>query len=419
MTGGPVQREIIDHRTVGKAVKTACMEGRRVVIRDAQVKAFALRVGPSGAISYTFQYRDAANVQRLYTLPTSECATPMQARAFAESLRDRVRDGSFDPLRDRRIGRERQIDEQRVGHTVAELCDAWLAARQDKRSLRSDRVLIKVHVKPKLGHLRVDEVTRRDIADAIRTIYPATYMANRFHALVTSLLSFAAHGVSGVEGLGWLPDGAANVAKGIARYPEAPREQNLSDEQLSRLLSVIERHQHTRTGHQIRLIMLTLARMSEVLGARWNEFALESEPAIWTKPAARMKAKKTVRLPIIGGALELLRRMKAEAKPVNEDAFVFPGRDHGHNTLKRHWYRLTAEAGLPDLHIHDLRHVGATVLASRGVPLFVIAKLLGHSNTSRVTERYSHLQDTAAADAMRAIGEHYRNVAAIGIEAAK
>jgi integrase len=418
-----MQREIIDQRSVGKAVKTARMEGRRVVIRDAQVKAFALRIGPSGSISYTYQYRDAKNVQRLYTLPTSECSTPIKARSFAESLRDRVREDSFDPLRDRQIGRERQIQEQRAGHTVAELCEAWLAARTDKRSLRSDRALIKVHVKPKLGHLRVDEVTRWDIADAMRSIYPAIYMANRFHALVTSLLNFAGYGVSGVEGLGWLPDGSANVAKGIARYPEAQREQNLSEEHLSRLLTAIDRYQHTRTGHQIRLIMLTLARVSEVLGSRWNEFTLESEPGIWTKPAARMKAKRTVRVPVIGAALDVLRRMKAEAKPA-DDAFLFPGRDHGHNTLKRHWYRLTAEAGLPNLHIHDLRHVGATVLASgtrttKGVPLFVIAKLLGHSNTSRVTERYSHLQDTAAADAMRAIGDHYKRVTAIGIEAAK
>jgi integrase len=266
--------------------------------------------------------------------------------------------------------------------------------------------------------LRVDELTRKDIADTMRSIAPKVYQANRFLSLTSSLLNFAAQGVSGHEGLHWLDAGTPNVASGIARYPEEQREQNLNKEQLAHLLTAIDRYQHTTPGRQIRLIMLTLARKSEVLGARWNEFALATSPAIWTKPAARMKAKKTVRVPVIGGALDLLLAMKA-ASNVADDNFVFAGRDHGHSTLRRSWARITREAGLDDLHIHDLRHVGATVLASSGVALFVIARLLGHSNTSRVTERYSHLQDTAAADAVGSLGAYYRKVTGRGIEASE
>jgi hypothetical protein len=110
------------------------MENHRVVVRDAMVKAFALRVSANGAIAYTFQYRDPDGVQRLYTLPASACATPMQARAFAEQLHGRLREG-FDPLRHRRIGRERQEAEQHIGHTVSELCDTWYPSGQTLASL--------------------------------------------------------------------------------------------------------------------------------------------------------------------------------------------------------------------------------------------------------------------------------------------
>ena len=279
-------RETIDQRTVTRALKQARKTHARVVVRDS-MKAFALRISATGVIAYTLQYRDADGRQRLYTLPESECSTPLQARACAESLRNRIRDGSFDPLRARRVGHERQEAERKARHTVAELCDVWLERRTDKRSLSGDRSVINAHVKPKLGHFRLDELTRRDVADAMKAIAPKIYQANRFHSLVTSLLNFAGTGsVSGHEGLGWLKP-AVNVAKGIRRDHEEPRDQVLSPDQLQRLLAVIDRIGDTPSARAVRSLMFTLARKNEVLGARWSEFSLETEPAFWTKPSSR------------------------------------------------------------------------------------------------------------------------------------
>jgi integrase len=403
-----MQREVIDESTIRKALKAARLQGKRIVVRDAMQKAFALRVGPTGAISFTYQYRDSDGRQKLYTLPSEECSTPLQARAFAQTLRNRVRDGGFDPLRNRRIGREAQEVEQKAGHTISQLCDEWLSRRTDKKSLESDRVRINAHIKPRLGHFRIDELTRKDITDAMRAIGAAAPIAaNRFHSLISALLSFAGNGISGVEGLHWIDEARLNPARGIAHNRETSRERNLTPDEMARFLDVLDRHQDTVPGRQVKLLMLTLSRRAEVLGAKWSEFALETEAGIWTKPAARTKLGRTVRVPVVGGALELLRQMKAEARG---DDLLFPGRQRSHvKALEWFWPKLLTEAGLEDFHVHDLRHCGATVLASSGVPLFVIAKLLGHANTSRVTERYSHLTDTAAADALAALSTTYRS----------
>lgn len=56
---------------------------------------------------------------------------------------------------------------------------------------------------------------------------------------------------------------------------------------------------------------------------------------------------------------------------------------HGFNKAKR-------EAGINDITIHTLRHTFASHLANKGVPLFTIGELLGHTNT-RTTKIYSHL----------------------------
>ena len=47
-------------------------------------------------------------------------------------------------------------------------------------------------------------------------------------------------------------------------------------------------------------------------------------------------------------------------------------------------------AGLRRIKWHDLRHSYASILASGGMPLFLIRGLLGHSSV-KMTERYAHL----------------------------
>ena len=69
--------------------------------------------------------------------------------------------------------------------------------------------------------------------------------------------------------------------------------------------------------------ILTAARSGEVLGARWDEFDLDR--AVWTVPAARMKAGREHRVPLSRRALKIVKAMH-EAR--NGD-FVFPGQKPG------------------------------------------------------------------------------------------
>jgi len=69
--------------------------------------------------------------------------------------------------------------------------------------------------------------------------------------------------------------------------------------------------------------ILTAARSGEVLGARWDEFDLDR--AIWTIPAARMKAGREHRVPLSKRALKIANAMH-EAR---NGAFIFPGQKAG------------------------------------------------------------------------------------------
>jgi integrase len=54
------------------------------------------------------------------------------------------------------------------------------------------------------------------------------------------------------------------------------------------------------------------------------------------------------------------------------------------------WDTARRTAKLPDVRVHDLRHSCASNLVNSGQSLYVVAKVLGHSQT-RTTERYAHL----------------------------
>lgn len=61
---------------------------------------------------------------------------------------------------------------------------------------------------------------------------------------------------------------------------------------------------------------------------------------------------------------------------------------------------------IPSINFHDLRHTYASTLAMRGVPLQVIAAVLGHSDTRITHKHYAHLMPSYIA---RVIQEHLPN----------
>jgi integrase len=66
--------------------------------------------------------------------------------------------------------------------------------------------------------------------------------------------------------------------------------------------------------------VLTAARSGEVLGLRWSE--IDFGRAVWTVPAARMKAGREHRVPLSGRAIAILKGLAAS----NQGEYAFAGR---------------------------------------------------------------------------------------------
>jgi len=243
---------------------------------------------------------------------------------------------------------------------------------------------------PRFGNLKASSLSYRDIERLHHELSRSTpFQANRVVALLSRLYSLAVKWRISTE----------NPARGIQRNPETPRERYLSQAELARLLAALDRHSDQTIANAIRLLVFTGARKTEVLGATWEQFDLDT--GIWTKPAATVKQARLHRVAISSAAINVLRELRQQA----HTNFLFPG---GPNQpiqdIKKSWHRIRADAGLGNLRLHDLRHTFASHLVSSGRSLSQIGALLGHTQ-QQTTMRYAHLFDEAMREATESFAD--------------
>jgi integrase len=68
------------------------------------------------------------------------------------------------------------------------------------------------------------------------------------------------------------------------------------------------------------------------------------------------------------------------------------------------FHELTAQAGLPRVRLHDLRHLAATLMLTAGVPLALVSKTLRHATSGISADLYGHLTKEAALAAADSLG---------------
>jgi integrase len=69
------------------------------------------------------------------------------------------------------------------------------------------------------------------------------------------------------------------------------------------------------------------------------------------------------------------------------------------------------QAGIdPPLNFHALRHTWASLAVMAGMPLMVVAKNLGHSDTRMVQDHYGHLSPDFVASEIRAKAPRFGKV---------
>jgi integrase len=109
------------------------------------------------------------------------------------------------------------------------------------------------------------------------------------------------------------------------------------------------RQQGGTAARALEFAILTAARTSEVIGAKWDEIDLGGR--LWTVPAERMKGGKEHRIPISDAALSILECLRK----VQQDNFVFPGGKAGRPISNMAMLMVLRRMGRDDLTAHGFR----------------------------------------------------------------
>lgn len=168
----------------------------------------------------------------------------------------------------------------------------------------------------------------------------------------------------------------------ISASAEHERDKTLSHDEERRLLSVcVERKAHLKPI--IITAVDTAMRRGELFKLRWRDVSFKDGMII--VQATNTKTEKTRIIGMTRRVREELSKLW-EISPKDENLIVFGIT----NTIKKSWKSACIEAGIENLHFHDLRHTATTRLIRANVPQSEAMKITGHTQL-KTFQRYMNL----------------------------
>ena len=366
------------------AMAATCEPGKRKTdYWDTIIRGFVLEVRDTGSKTWALRYTDDAGRQRQQKIGLYGDITFDQARKSAQRLRSEVVLGG-NPAAQKEVKKSIPF--------YADLAAQHLThAKSYQRRPANTEAVLRLHVIPRWGRMRLDEIKTQDIAKwfaekAEAGLAPATI--EKIRVMFSRSFELARQ---------WeMPGGAINPVKNVPRRRfNNARETYLTAKDAERLFAALDASGCPQIKHIVALLLLTGARKTELLTAQWQHVDIDRRA--WFIPTT--KTGKPRHVPLSQAAIDVIEQLpKFDGCP-----WLVPNPDtrKPYSSFKRSWDTARVKAGLPDLRVHDLRHSAASFMINAGIDLFAVGRVLGHAD-HQSTMRYSHLANDTLMKAVEA-----------------
>ena len=278
--------------------------------------------------------------------------------------------------------------------TVASYGDRWLELRNPLKPRTRELYarLLKNHIVPKLGHLPLSEVTTATVREWHSTFDPSkpTVRAHAYGLLRTIL------GTAVDDGL--IPANPCRI-RGGGQTSRAHEIRLLSAPELVELVAEMPEELRAgvllsawcglRYGELAELRRKDIEPDASVLHVRRGVVYVGGEHQVSAPKSAAGVRDVAVPPHLASVVVEHLSAHTGKAR----DALLFPGADGEHLAhwkFRHHLYKAAKSIGRDDLHVHDLRHLGAVLAAQSGATLRELMGRLGHTSPA-MSMRYQHV----------------------------
>jgi len=321
--------------------------------------------------------------------------------------------------------------------TMGELFDRWYENAEPgwaANTVRHTYSVIKVHLRPRFGHLPVGELTTADVDDFYAELRArggqdgrglADATVRRIHGVLHRALALA-------QAVRWQwvwtnPAEHASPPIVVQREIHSP-----SGAAVARLLAATK---ETHGLHAYFCVAVSTGdRRGQMCGLRWRDVDLERGTIGFARALAEGRSgglvvvptKNRVRNRVEIDAATLAERHQhrgnvdgrasAAGVVLSCDAYVFARDPEGTDPWKPNWVtkqfgRLRDANGLRGHRLHDLRHFMATEMLNAGVPIPIVAARLAHARASTTLNVYAHAVPGGDRDAADVLAELLRRAA--------
>jgi integrase len=376
---------------------------------DAVCPGLGVRVTKAGAKVFIAQWTDPATKRkqrdRLGVWPT---LTLEQARAATRSRLGDVAKG-HNPLQERAKAKaeaERLRAEEAL--TLAGLIDSWAALHLEQHCRPGYAAEAQRALRYAFKNLLARPAARVKKAELLPRLDALTKSGKRTTAGRTVAYGRAAYNWALRRGMvRENPFAELPIA-----VPNQARERVLSEPEIREVWAAAG-ELHVPFGQFVRLLLLTLGRLTEVAEMRWSEVDLEGE--VWTIPGERTKNGKAHAVHLSEAAREVL----AAIPRLEDQDFVFstngkvpisnsslPKRKLDAVIVAKRSEAAQKAGGEPETLepyvFHDFRRTGVSTLARLGFDSIVVDKLLNHHpmklrGVAGVYQRYEFAPERARA----------------------